>query len=411
MNFRIKYELILVIITILLYEYLCYKFILIRKPMHGDEHHFYRTIVEFSENFGARKLLDYNELITPFTFILYGFYGKLFGTDLFTLRTFSLIIAGMTHFIFFIFLKKIFNNTFLIWTIFFIWIFNPYIIGFNALIFTDGLSNLLIILFLLALYKKNYWLIFICSALLIFTRQYNILIILSAGLITLLEHIKQKKADLKLYSSLILGLLVVTPLFIYWQGFSPRGNMNLKLQEVPFKLYMESIPVYIYCIFIFSFPISPMLLFYKKLKSKVWFFTIGIALLFYILFPVAPSYIAVKDGFSTVGLFDKAITSILGTGIYKHIILFIFFLFGCLTLYILIKEFFQEKNNNNKYSYNKFLLVYIIIFLISMVFNFQIWEKYFIQIFPASLILMGTSLEKSLQHLSNNFQRLRFLKS
>lgn len=399
------------IILVILYELLCYFFIVLKKPITGDEHHFYETIVIFSKNLTWGTILSYDELITPLTFIIYGWFAKTFGTDLHTVRIVSLIIGFFTHTFFFVLLKNILRQPFIYWGLFIIWLLNPYILGFNGLVFTDGLSNLLIVGFLFAVYKNHYMLAFLAASLLIYTRQYNILIVGAAGIYYLLLASKDKGLNLKMLLSLALGSATIIPLFIMWRGFSPVGAMSEKLTAVPFIFYAESLPVYIYCIFIFVLPISGFIIWHSKISKKEWYFIIIFTLFFYNLFPVAPSFIAVQDGFHTVGLFDKLVTLISGNNVVKHLLLYLSFLFGSVLFYLFVKEFFLRRYHLKSLDFQRFSLIYLIIFLAAMMVNFQIWEKYFTQVLPVVLIMSGKLLEQKLPQLSDNFKRLRRFKA
>lgn len=396
---------LLLVAILFTYEALCYYFIALKSPLHGDEHHFYRTSVSFSENLSFQRVKSYNELITPLTFLLYGLWGKLIGNGLLDMRFLSIIIGFFTHFLMFFLLKMFFSRQIiLLWALFFLWIFNPYVIGFNAYIYTDGLSNLLIILFLLAFFKKQYGLIILSSALLIYTRQYNLILLIAAG-ITVLIHGLKTKIDYRMLLALTLGVISIAPLFIYWNGASPPGAMTNKLANVPHVIYFKALPVYVYCISVFTMPLSLLVLMKRKLEIKWVIFTFFLSGIYYLLFPVSASFISVKDGFFTVGLVDKALSAVFPS-IFKHIILFLFFVLGNYVLLFFARHFiFVKKRLPNRSNWLVF--IYIAIFLMSMVVNFQIWEKYFIQIFPVVLIMVGKISDDLLPELANNFKRFR----
>lgn len=406
------FEYSVAVLFLLLYEILCYWFILLKTPLHGDEHHFYKTIVEFSKDLSVEKIRSYNELITPLTFIVYGFFGKLFGTDLLTVRFLSIIIGFFTHLLFFIFLKEIFKNRLIYWSLFLMWIFNPYVLGFNALVFTDGLSNFLIILFLYSVYKKKYFLIFVVSALLLYTRQFNVILIAAAVFYMILELIKKKTIDIKMIAALFAGGGAILPLLLLWEGFSPVGAMSDKLDKVSFTVYFEALPVYIYCIFIYTLPLSIIILYFNKISKYRWSLIFSATLLFYAVFPVSPSFIAVKDGFYTVGLFDKLVTFVFKDSFAKHVLLYVSFMLGSALIYLFWKVISKRGSNDVKlYDFQRFLFIYLIVFLLAMVINFQIWEKYFTQVLPAVLILIGVLLQQKLPQLSDDFKRFRLFKT
>lgn len=376
-------------VLVLGYLLLCYFFILIKFPLWLDETRFYETAVSFSKDFSFQHILHYDELITPFSFMAYGLWGKLFGTDYHIIRILSLFVGFATHISLFILLKHFFKGK-ILWILFLTWLLNPYVVGLNALIFTDGFSNLWTILFILALVKhKSPIYSLVLSALLLLTRQYNIIIIISALIFYLIEYYKTKnKREISYAISLLLGCIPMAALFIFWKGLSPPGLLTDKLNKVPFTLYPESITVYIYCIYIYTLPLSlialPLL---KKQKLKTLLLTSGFSLIFYLLFPVKPSGIAVESGVYTVGLFDKLITKIFTIDILKHIIFYISFFLGLSILLLYRKKNFTIRKIQNKAM---FFIIYVLLFLLIMMFNFQIWEKYFLQILPIALIMVGT---------------------
>lgn len=389
-----KWETPLLIAILTVYEIICYHFILLKSGIKGDETHFYDTAVAFSKDFSWRHILHYDELITPFTFICYGLWGKFFGTDLQALRLLSLLIGFTTHFLFFRFLKFYFHGGLLLWLLFFLWIFNPYNIGFNAFIYTDGLSNLCMVAFLLALVKERYFLLAGASFLLIFTRQYNILVVLAGVLMVFWTLLRYKKMHWAFFLCFSAALAGISPLFLLWKGFSPPGSMTDKLAEVPRIFYLKSLPVYIYCIFVYTLPLSAVLFFKRRTSWKRLALIASFSAIFYFLFPVSASYIAVKDGFLTVGLFDKVLSAAL-PNLLKHMVLLLSFLGGSFMLCILIEKAFESSDRRgvNRF-FQQFSAIYILLFLIAMVFNFQIWEKYFIQILPVVLVLLGGVFQK-----------------
>lgn len=147
----------------------------------GDEVHFHPTVISFSQGITLEKIRTYNELVTPLTFLVYGVWGKLVGTELHNLRILSILSGAATHLSLFAYLKKYFRGK-LLWGLILIWLLNPYVIGFNVVVFTDVISNLLIILFLIFFTERRYIQVALVTSLMLYTRQYNLVLIVAAAL-------------------------------------------------------------------------------------------------------------------------------------------------------------------------------------------------------------------------------------
>lgn len=204
--------------------------------------------------------------------------------------------------------------------------------------------------------------------------------------------------DRRMLIALAAGIVTLFPLFWLWQGTSPSGPMTAKLHQVPFRIYLEALPVYTYCIFVYTLPFSLLAVIRSRLPLKMSACISAVAVLLYITYPVEASFIAKKDGFDTVGLLDKALTTVLGKDLIKHLFLLIFFLLGLLQMILFLKVLRPIHRTAGLLKFNIFYLIYIFLFVVGMLFNFQIWEKYFIQILPVCLVLTGQLIHNNFYH-------------
>ena len=65
-----------------LYTLACFIILQFNLSLHGDEYHFYPTIITFASQPFWETLYHYNELTTPLAFIIYAAFGKLTNLDI-----------------------------------------------------------------------------------------------------------------------------------------------------------------------------------------------------------------------------------------------------------------------------------------------------------------------------------------
>jgi len=359
-----------------------------------DEKHFYETIKLFTNHFSIETLRTYNEVIAPFAFIVYAIWGKIFGTSLATLRVLSLLISFVTFLRFFVLAKRHLSPLYaLLLTI--LLSLNPYMIGISFFCYTDMLTILFSIEIALAILSNSIFRLIIFSILSIYTRQYNITVLMAVGLYYLLSKNENGKTNWFNALAMFIPLITFLPLIILWKGVAPDSQMHSLLNGYTYHYQLIALPTYIYTIVIYSLPLS-LLWLYKNYQFRLLELLIIIAIcsILYALFPVTPAACSVHDGIYTVGLFHKVIDLVIKNAVVIHGILYLSFLFAAITLFELFKKY---KNYLFYYQPNQihlFYLLNIITLLLVMPISYQIWEKYVLVILPYCLILFGSFLEK-----------------
>lgn len=71
----------------------------------GDEGHFVETISFFSDRTFSEAVQDYPEVTPPLFYLVYSYWGKIFGNEIQTLRLLS-VLTGLISFIFVYYIFK-----------------------------------------------------------------------------------------------------------------------------------------------------------------------------------------------------------------------------------------------------------------------------------------------------------------
>jgi len=350
----------------------------------GDERHFVETIKFFGDEISFKSLKHYNEMSTPFPFLLYAAWGRVFNFDLNTLRLLSILLALITYLAFYYLLTLFINNriTVLLAAAFFV--LHPYMVGFSVFVFTDMLPLTASIFCLIAL-KKNKPVLFMISAMIgILSRQYFLFFSGAAGLFYLLKYwYSREKADLKMVTATALSLLPLIFLFVFWGGFSPVNKINHLYLDEAFTFHFEYLTLYIFQLFVYLLPFVIFRRKYFYSNRRVLFFSLLISVVYFI-FPVEPCKASVEVGLSTVGYFHKLIQITMSQS-YEHIIFYLGFLLGWPVLITIIIDIYKRLTQK-KYDFIFLLNLAIISFLVIMPFSYLLWEKYFMPLVPLAIL-------------------------
>lgn len=362
-------------------------------PTWVDEGHFYRTIKLFATNFSIDTLRTYDEIISPFTFILYAIWAKIFNTELSTLRVFSLIIAFITYFRFFILAKKHLNDKWaLILTI--VLSLNPYMIGVSFFCYTDMLTILCSIELALAIHSNSLLRLVLFSTLSLYIRQYNITILIAIGIYYLITKKENRTINWRYAFSMFIPLIAFLPLIYLWKGIAPQSNMHSLLNGYEYHYQFTGLTTYIYTIFIYCLPFSIIWL-YKNYNLKKWeiLFCIIVSLIYYLYYHVTAAQCSIDQGSLTVGFFHKILTNVFKNNFLIHCGLYSSFLISSITLYNIFKKYILLYRSNIQ-NINLFYLINIFTFMLIIPFSFQIWEKYILVILPFLILLFTDYLQK-----------------
>lgn len=368
-----------------------------------DEAHFVTTIRQFGNGISIKLLKHYNEMSTPLPFILYSFWGRLFGFGIATLRIFSLIIAFLTYLIFyqlaFTLLK---NERAAILATLFLFI-QPYLIGLSIFVFTDMLMILFLLLSVLAVIKSRPFLFLLAGAGGLLCRQYFAFVILASGLFYIFKLIQQKdKQSMIMLFSIFISMLPLFFLFFLWKGFSPQNNLKTLYLNKHLYFHPGFLVLYISLFVVYLFPviIYRWRFIYGNIKILVSALIISSTYLFY---PVHASEPAIAANIHTVGFFDRLVLRIFGSNV-EQIVFYTAFLFSLPVVILILRDCYQRIKLTS-FNYLLFLDLLIISFLILMPFSYLNWEKYFVPAIPLAIlqILLLTKSDLGIKVEGGNF--------
>jgi hypothetical protein len=369
--------------------FISYFFVLIffgiNRPVWFDEGHYVETIKYFGTTPFFHALYSYEEMSTPLPFILFAFWGKLFGFHLMSLRLFNLIIAALTYSIIYRFFTSNLNkNTSLLLVIYIA--FNPYFAGASIFVFTDMISILFMFLALFSVNKNNSLFMFTGLSGALLCRQYLAFLIPSFLTFYLLRFFKtdEKKAAIRNIISIICSCIPLLILFIYWDGSCPVNEIRKLYINNAFKFHCNAVVLYMAQAVLYTLPFSIVLNYQVYKNRPVLILSVFLSLI-YLLVPVKASPAAIEISRFTVGYLDRAISILKIKGL-SQLVLYTGFL---LSIPILIRwiKVAIEKIQQNDLDIPLLTILTIISFLLVMPFSYLLWEKYFIPILPVVLYL------------------------
>jgi hypothetical protein len=363
-----------------------------------DEEHFYFTILKFIKHPTLYTLKHYEEMSGPLPFILYGIWGKIFNSDLSTLRIFSLLLSVLTILSAYHLFRTAKLSIIASAVSILILSLNPYFIGTSFFVYTDMLCELCLIWSCIALLNKN--ILISCSALLfaILCRQYMVFFIPVIFFFMFAEEqLKINRALIKKSLFLFIPVIGTCLLFWFWGGASPENQLKGLYINHAFAFHGNAITAYMATSILYTFPL--LLLSLIEIK-KTWAFTVAaISIIWYYIFPVQGSPVAMESTLhiDTIGLFHK-ITHSLPTAV-ETMIWFLLFLCASMVFVLLAKKVISRL-----YPIQAVVLSSWGFFLLTMSLSYLTWEKYLLPVLPFLLIYGGSVLD---DFLSKNLYRIR----
>lgn len=352
-----------------------------------DEEHFYFTILEFIQHPSFDTLKHYEEMSTPLPFILYAAWGWLFDSSLATLRIFSLLVAAATILSAFHLFKKAELSTIASFICTLILSLNPYFIGVSFFVYTDLLCELCMIWVFISLIQRNIvacciWLLFA-----ILCRQYMLFFIPAVAIYLFAQ--KKFSIDFDLIKKEVLLLIPIIGfgiLFLFWGGTSPDNKLKTLYIHQAFIFHGDAFTAYMAASILYTFPL--LLLSLKGIKKIHVYVVLPISILWYVLFPVQGSQVAIESiiHIDTIGFLHKA-THLLPDAV-EQIIWLLLFVLSCLVFVLAF-----EKALKNSQSYYFLVCSSWLLFLLTMSFSYLTWEKYLLPILPMLLIYGGMQFD------------------
>jgi len=352
-----------------------------------DEEHFYFTILEFIQQPNLHTLKHYEEMSTPLPFMLYAAWGWLFDSSLATLRIFSLTVAFTTILSAFHLFKKTELSTTASFICILILSLNPYFIGVSFFVYTDLLCELCMIWVFISLIQRNTfasctWLL--CA---ILCRQYMVFFIPVIAIYLFAQKKFSIDFDLiKREALLLIPVIGFGILFLFWGGASPDNKLKALYIHQAFTFHGDAFTAYMAASMLYTFPL--LLLALKTIKRKHVYVALPVSIVWYLLFPVQGSQVAVESiiHIDTVGLLHKA-THLL-PDLLEQIVWFLLFV---LSSFVFVSAF--EKAIKNFQSHTFLICCSWFFFLLTMSFSYLTWEKYLLPILPMLLIYGGMQFD------------------
>ena len=358
----------------------------IDRPAWGDESHFYETVKLFGTQFNLSTLKHYEEMSTPFPFMAYALWGRIFSFELPVLRVFSLVVAGATYFSFYRLAANWSGKSYVPILLTLVLAFNPYMIGLSLFVFPDMLTMLFVVLTLKAVFDNNLLLLGVSNGLGLLSKQYFAFITLAVAILYIVRFFHRKTASsIQPLIVLVASLVPCLVLFWFWGGISPVNEIkSLYLYD---RLSYHPSFASLYVVLLFLYPL-PVILHRWRTFYTSWQ-VLGIAFLLsgvYWMIPVQAAAPAVAAGVETVGLGHRLLSQMMPDLLVDAFFFACFFLSLPLIYAILQDIFIAWRRGFTEAS--TVLHLTVVSFFIVMPFSYLCWEKYFLPVLPALLIVL-----------------------
>lgn len=415
---RYPYSLAAFLTGLLIFEVIAAVFAFPR-PLWGDENHFYTTIQNFGQGLSLDLLRHYGEMSTPLPFLLYAAWGRLFGFELAVLRGFSVLIALVTYGAFYRLAFRFTGSALMALLASAFLALHPYMVGFSVFIFTDMLTLLFVVLFLIAVWEEKPFLLGVASAAGLLCRQHFVFIPLAAGIYYLGRYVllKDRRAAQPVLALFLSGLPLAA-LFLLWGGLSPDNELRRLYLTGEVRFTPSYLTLYVAQVGIYLLPLTLLKAWTARPawlgsgqkadpagllasgtgggkmnggSEAAWLLPAALlpALLLACLslvFPVQAAPASAAQGIETVGFFHKAVRLVADPGAEKWIF-FAACSLGWLVLLVLAGDALR-RIRREEWSFVVFLVFGVFAFLVIMPFSYLGWEKYFMPVLPLLALLL-----------------------
>ncbi len=363
----------------------------LHRPCWHDECHFVDTIMGFEQQFTLSTLTHYNEMSMPLPFVLYAAWGKAFGDSLMVLRLFSLCITGVTLLSFqYLFFLTVRNRTVSFLLLLFLAL-NPYMAGAGVFVYTDMLMMLSLALFMTGIVRRNAPLLFFSAAAGLLCRQYFIFAVAAGILYFILSGTRNSGEDLPWRApvgALLAATIPAAALFALWHGLNPdNADKSLYISGGP-RFHPNSLTLYITLFSVYAFPLLAVYRkrFYRNPRILVCSLLCG---LWYPLFPIVASAVALDVNKPTVGYFHRLLRRWPGER-FEHWVFFVLFTLALPVCFRLGIDLIGGVRLR-KVDLRVFLGLATFSFLAVMPFSYLHWEKYFLPLVPVLALYCATA--------------------
>ncbi len=359
----------------------------IRLPFRGDEKHIVDTIKLFASNLSFETIKNYPEVTPPFFFIFYATWAKIFGSTVESLRILTLIISLIAWQLVFYLISLFVKKNIYVLLLSLLVVINPYFFGTSVFVFTDMLTIMLCLSAVILFLKDKYYSFLIFCSLAILCRQYAIIFPLSIIAFSIINLLNRKPINKRYIFGTIFTFLPLLILFFIWGNIAPSNGIQKWIVPNPHFYNASYINTYVTFSVVYLFPLIIIFL-YKKIGFNL--LNVAIALIVCIIllqFPIAPSAAAIlQTDIRTVGFAHIVLIKLFGEeSLILKITLGVLLFLGCYINVVLIKFFLMEIKNKIYRKEMIFIIIWIL-FLITMPFSYQVWEKYLLLVLPFLLL-------------------------
>lgn len=356
-------------------------------PPYADEIHYLKTIKEFSSDLTFDALLDYNEVAGPLPFVLYGAWGKLFGTDISHLRLLSILLAFIFQIRLFDVLEGVTRSARRAFLLGLVVMLNPYMIGLNVVVYTDVPALIGLMLALRGILRRSPWILFFGSAVALLSRQYMMFVVAAAVLYLLIRLAATGDGrDRRMIGAALASIAPLTILMGFWGGAAPPSGVESWLNNEPASWHLAYLVTYVAMLAIYAFPLIAWRWRYFFRESMLWIWSL-LFIPLYALAPVQASPITLRlSNYETVGYAHRAFVAVTGSRQHAHWLLFACWVIGVPVVVWIVRDVWRRKRSPDP---RLFFDLALISFLAIMPLSFHVWEKYLLPLVPILICRYG----------------------
>jgi hypothetical protein len=212
------------------------------------------------------------------------------------------------------------------------------------------------------------------------SRQYLVFALPAFFLLAVSQFDSDRKSTLRQVVALVAGCVPLGLLILLWGGLGPDNEMKKLYQVGYFSYKPDSLLLYVSLIGLYTLPIWAWARTASLPVRWEWLAAAaGFALCFWL--KVYPSDSAIKAGFTTVGLFDRAMDTAALPDTLRQVIWACGAAAGGVVLYRLVAMSLTDLRGRQM-SVQGFCLLMILGFMVIMPLSYLHWEKYFVPLLP-----------------------------
>lgn len=352
-------------------------------PPYADEIHYQKTIQEFALNPSLHTLLSYKEVTAPLTFIVYGAWGRLVGTEIAHLRLLSILLAFIFQILLFELLDRFTQSPRRAFLLGLLVVLNPYMIGLNVVVYTDVMALIGLIVTVHATLSRRVWMLLAGSTMALLSRQYMLFIVAAAGLYLVARIISRRDAtDRALIVALLISCLPLGALVVGWGGTAPPRGVEHWLRGESTAWHPSYLVAYVAMISVYLFPLIALRWRVVLAERRLWLWSL-LFIPLYALAPIEASAITLRlSNYDTIGYVHRFVVSVTGDLSSAHGVLFGLWVLGLPVFIWMARDAWRRRRTPDP---RLFLDLAALSFLLVMPLSFHVWEKYLLPVIPVLL--------------------------